>query len=97
MSDPDFTYDVIGAAMEVHREIGPGIHEKPYENALRNELRFRGYRVDQQKAWPIFYKQQVVGDCITDLIIDQRLAIEVKALAQVGEQEETQLLNYMKI
>lgn len=50
MPQSDLTYDVIGAAMEVHRELGSGLRESPYENALRNELRMRGYQVDQLSA-----------------------------------------------
>ncbi|MDB4353950.1 GxxExxY protein [Akkermansiaceae bacterium] len=95
-SDSDLTYDIIGAAMEVHRALGPGHHETPYENALRNELRERGYRVDQQKSWPISYKEKVVGECFTDLVVDRRIVLEIKAIDKLGAPETAQLLNYLK-
>jgi len=67
--------------MEVHRELGSGLRELPYENALRNELRYRKHQVDQQKAWPIQYKG----------------AIEVKAINALGDEELSQVLNYLRI
>jgi GxxExxY protein len=97
MNSPDLTYDVIGAAMEVHRELGPGLREQPYENALRNELRIRSYQVDQQRAWPIHYKGEIVGDCFTDLVVNGGLVIEVKAIAKLGDEEMGQILNYLRI
>ena len=97
MPQSDLTYDVIGAAMEVHRELGSGLRESPYENALRNELRMRGHQVDQQKPWPISYKGKVVGDCITDLVVNGELVLEIKAVDQLSASEEAQLLNYLKI
>jgi len=97
MSDSDLTYDITGAAMEVHRDLGPSLREQPYENALRNELRIRNYRVDQQKAWPIQYKGEIVGDCFTDLVINGELVIEIKAIAKLGDEEMGQILNYLRI
>jgi len=93
----DLTYEVIGAAMEVHRSLGPGLRECPYENALRNELRHRRFQVDQQKAWPICYKGQVVGDCFTDLVVNSELVIEVKSVSKIGDEEVNQVLNYLRI
>ncbi len=97
MQQKDLTYDVIGAAMEVHRELGPGLRELPYENALRNELRYRKYQVDQQKAWPIHYKGEIVGDCFTDLFVNRELVVEVKAINTLGDEELSQVLNYLRI
>ena len=59
----DDSYEIIGAAMEVHTEMGPGLREKPYENALVIALRERGFRVEPQKPYPIHFKQHIVGDC----------------------------------
>ncbi|MDA7862050.1 MAG: GxxExxY protein [Akkermansiaceae bacterium] len=83
--------------MEVHRELGPGLRELPYENALRNELRYRKYRVDQQRAWPIHYKSEIVGDCFTDLFVSNDLVVEIKAIAVLGDEELSQVLNYLRI
>lgn len=97
MSHSDLTYNVIGSAMEVHREMGPGLREQPYENALRNELKTRGYQVEQQKGWSIQYKGSIVGDRFTDLIVNGELVIEVKAIAKLGDDELGQMINYLRI
>ena len=97
MTDPELTYDIIGAAMEVHREIGPGYRESSYENALRNELRLREHKVEQQKSWLIRYKGTVVGECFTDLIVAQRVVIEAKAEDKITEAHVAQLLNYLRL
>lgn len=83
--------------MEVHREIGPGYRESPYENALRNELRLREHKVEQQKSWPIRYKGTVVGECFTDLIVAQRVLIEAKAEDKITEAHVAQFLNYLRL
>ena len=97
MSQSDLTYEIIGAAMEIHRELGSGLRESPYENALRNELRIRGHHVEQQKPWPILYKEAVAGDCITDLVVNGEVVVEIKAIDSLGASEEAQILDYLKI
>jgi GxxExxY protein len=57
----DNTYEVIGSSMRVHNELGPGLHEKPYENALVVDLREQEFQVDQQKAYPIRYHGTVLA------------------------------------
>ena len=74
MSDSQLSYNIIGAAMKVHNTIGPGLREKPYENALRIELKKQGDVVEQQPRIKIYYEGHDVGDCIPDLIVnDERL------------------------
>lgn len=97
MTDRELTYDIIGAAMEQQWDLGPGFRDTPYGNALRNELRFRGHRVERQKAWPIKYKGGVVGECFTDLIVDRRVIIENKAEEKTSEAHGAQPLNYWRL
>ena len=97
MSDDQLTYEVIGAAMKVHNELGPGLREKPYENALFIELRKQGHSVEQQRPYPIKYLDHIVGDCIPDLAIPGQLIIEGKAIDALGENESAQVLNYLRI
>lgn len=97
MPEEDITYRIIGAAMNVHNELGPGLREKPYENALKFALKDLRYHVDQQRAYPIYYQTHVVGDCITDLVIENELIIEVKSIESIGDNEIAQLLNYLRI
>ncbi|MEZ5327096.1 MAG: GxxExxY protein [Verrucomicrobiales bacterium] len=91
------TYEIIGASMTVHNELGPGLREKPYENALVLELRDQGFRVEQQRAFPILYKNRVVGDCIPDIVVNSLVIVDVKSIDTVGDTEAAQMLNYLRI
>lgn len=97
MSDEDLTYSIIGSAMRVHRELGPGLREKPYENALVFDFRENGIRCNQQPAFPIVYHGHVVGECIPDLTVENRVVVEIKAIDSTGENESAQMLNYLRI
>ena len=93
----DGSYEVIGAAMEVHKEVGPGLREKPYENALVIALRNKGLQPEQQRAYPIFFKDQIVGDCIPDITVKSGILIDVKSIDKIGDNEIAQMLNYIRI
>ena len=92
----DGTYEIIGRAMHVHREIGPGLREKPYENALVIALRNAGFAPEQQKPYPIFYEGSVVGDCIPDVTVGDVL-VDAKSIEKIGDAERAQMLNYLRI
>jgi GxxExxY protein len=80
----DISHAVIGAAMEVHREVGPGIIEKPYEEAMCHELHLRGLPFVRQKAVPFVYKGvQLSVDLRTDLIVAGKVIVDLKAKEQV--------------
>ena len=93
----DDSYEVIGAAMEVHNELGSGLREKPYENAMVIALRNRGMQVEQQRAYPIRFKRCVVGDCIPDITVNSSLLVDAKSIEKVGDNEIAQMLNYLRI
>jgi GxxExxY protein len=95
--DGDLTYRVIGAAMQVHTELGPGLREKPYENGLAIELKERGIDYSQQPSFPIFYRDQIVGDCIPDFIVEAEVIVECKSISSIGDTEIGQMLNYLRI
>ena len=97
MDFKDGSYEIIGAAMEVHTEVGPGLREKPYENALVIALRNKGFHPEQQRPYPIFFKDHIVGDCIPDITISNKLLIDVKSIEKIGENEIAQMLNYLRI
>jgi GxxExxY protein len=97
MSDADLTYKIIGCAMRVHNELGPGLREKPYENALCIDLREQGLSVEQQRAFPITYHGNVVGDCAPDVVVERTVIVEVKSVDALGESEMAQMLNYLRI
>ena len=92
------TEQIIGAAMEVHRVLGPGLLESAYEACLVFELRERGLRVEQQKALPIAYKS-VRLDCgyRLDLFVADCVIVEIKAVEKLNPVHEAQLLSYLKL
>lgn len=97
MNFDDLSYEVIGCAMRVHNALGPGLREKPYENALAIDLERSDFRVQQQRPFPIFYLNEVVGDCIPDITVNEELLVDVKSVDSLGPNEEAQMLNYLRI
>jgi GxxExxY protein len=93
----DETYSVIGAAMEVLKELGHGIHEKPYENALVVELRLRKIPYQQQPRFDIKYKQVKVGAYIPDLIVLGKIIVDAKVVEEISNHERGQMMNYLRI
>jgi GxxExxY protein len=91
------TESIIGAAIEVHRELGPGLLEQSYEACLTFELLSRGLRVERQKALPLTYKNQTL-DCgyRLDLVIEEVVVVEVKAIERFERVHFAQLLSYLK-
>lgn len=93
----DGTYEIIGCAMRVHNALGPGLREKPYENALVIDLRRHGFAVEPQKAYPIRYLGEIVGDCIPDMCVNGSVLVDAKSIDAIGENEIAQMLNYLRI
>ncbi|MEX2672966.1 MAG: GxxExxY protein [Phycisphaeraceae bacterium] len=87
---------VIGAAYEVSNVLGTGFLEKVYENALVHELRANGIRVEAQKAVPVFYKRCRVGDYFADLLVENRLIVELKCVESLAGEHLAQCLNYLR-
>ena len=94
--DPD-TYAIIGVAMEVHRELGCGFLEVPYQEALARELSAKAIPFAREVSLPIFYKGRPL-DCLyrADFICFGAVIVELKAIKTIGPVEEAQLLNYLK-
>src|ERR1700758_4964289 len=92
----DQTYAVIGAAIEVLNELGHGIHEKPYENALLVELRLRAIACEQQTRFNVIYKTVKVGKYVPDLIAAGKIIVETKVVAAIN-QEEGQMIKLLRI
>ena len=89
---------VIGCAIEVHRELGPGLLESAYEQCLAYELNRAGIKFQLQVPLPVEYKQ-IKLDCgyRIDLFVDDRLIVELKRVEHVLKIHEAQLLTYMKL
>jgi GxxExxY protein len=92
------TGKIIGAAIEIHRSLGPGLLESAYEACLIYELRYRKLRVEPQKAMPVFYKD-VYLDCgyRVDVIVEGQVIVEVKSVGSLAPIHEAQLLSYLKL
>jgi GxxExxY protein len=92
------TEKVIGAAIEVHRELGPGLLESAYEECLCHELHLRGLKFERQLPLPVRYKN-VSLDCgyRVDLVVEDALILELKCLEHVLPVHEAQLLTYLKL
>jgi GxxExxY protein len=87
---------VIGAAIEVHRHLGPGFLEGVYEEALSVELGIRRIRFERQKPISVHYKGHSVGDNRVDLWVDDKLIVELKALDRILPIHQAQLISYLK-
>ena len=93
--EDEYTSRIIGAAQEVHRELGFGFLEAVYGNALYKELTKRGMRCECQKPIDVFYKGEVVGHYIPDMIVEDQVIVELKAVADLRPEHEWQLVNYL--
>jgi len=93
----DLTEKIIGAAMAVHRALGPGLNESIYENALCIKLTGQSLGITQQQQFPVFYKGQNVGKLITDLIVENKVIIETKVSSFITDLHIAQTLSYLAI
>jgi len=92
------TRRIIGAAIEVHRRLGPGLLESAYEACLAYELRQLAFKIEQQKPLPVVYKD-VKLDCgyRLDLVVEDSVIVEVKAIEQLAPIHDAQLLSYLRL
>jgi len=93
----DITKVIIGSAIDVHKELGPGLLESAYEECLYYELQKAGLNVVKQKAIPVVYKE-IKLDCgyRADLIVEDKIIIELKTVDEFNPVHEAQILTYMK-
>ena len=96
MLHKEITSDVINAFYHVYNVLGYGFLEKVYENALAKELAKRGHSVKQQVPIQVFYEEQAVGEYFADLLIDDKVILELKAAQSIATEHEAQLVNYLK-
>ena len=92
----DLTEKIIGAFYKVYNTLGYGFSEKVYENSLALELSKLGLQVEPQKAIIVHYDGQPVGEYFADLLIEGVVILELKAVRQLLDEHEAQLLNYLK-
>jgi GxxExxY protein len=87
---------VIGAAIEVHRDLKPGFREERYKLALAHELSLRNIRYEREKPYEIFYKGKSLGIEKVDFIIEDQLILEAKVVDKLAEVHEAQVIGYLK-
>jgi len=94
----DLSEQIIGAAIDVHRALGPGLLEAPYEECLCHELQKRGITFERQKALPLMYGT-VTLPCASrmDLVVENSIVVEIKSVARWERVHEAQIISYLKL
>ena len=92
------SYDIIGMAIKVHKELGAGLLESIYEDCLKYEFIKNGYNVKQQLIVPIIYDDHLMETkLVVDLLVNDTVVVELKAIEEISPIHEAQLLTYMKV
>ena len=98
MNIDNLTFDVIGAAMEVHSVLGPGLLESLYQRALAQELKLRGHSVIQERPIEVFYKGEKISDNLkADLFVDDELVVELKSVESLNPIHFKQTATYLHL
>lgn len=93
----ELTSQIIAAAIQVHRALGPGLGEGLYESALSLELNKNGVRFERQPVLPIVYLGEQIGCHRLDVLVEDRVVVELKSVEQMNRLHEAQILNYMRL
>ena len=91
----ELSYEIVGAAMEVHRILGPGYLEAVYQAALAHELNLRGISFEQHKKLKVRYKGILVGDYEADFLVEDKIVLELKAISAFTRRDPAQAMNYL--
>jgi GxxExxY protein len=92
----ELTEQIIGVFYDVYNELGFGFLENVYHGAMVIALQDAGLRVDSQVSLPVYFRGRVVGDFLSDIFVEQKVALELKAVEHLLTAHESQLLNYLK-
>jgi GxxExxY protein len=92
----ELTREIIGAAMEVHRVLGAGFVESVYEESLAIEFGLRKISYERQKPIDVLYKGRLAKQFICDFIVYGKIIVELKAIKEISDIEQAQVLNYLK-
>lgn len=97
MHENEISYLVRGAIFQVYKKLGPGLLESVYELALAYELRKKGLKVELQVFLPILYDEELLGQYRLDLLVEDKVIIEVKSVFELSAIHHKQLLTYLKL
>ena len=94
----NLTEQIIGVAIEVHKELGPGLHKSAYERCLIHELQLKGIKAERQKKQPINYKGLEIDEGYRiDILVENEVILELKVVDQLNNVYTAQLLTYLKL
>ena len=96
MYEEELTYVIRGCVFDVFRQLGAGFLESVYEKALLIELNSKGIKAEAQKSVEVYYKGALVGKYIADIIVEQKILLELKATNEIHPKHKAQILNYLK-
>lgn len=95
--DTELTNRIIGCALEVHRQLGPGLLENAYESALCIEMGVHGLTFERQVGIPLYYRGELISEHRPDLIVERRVVVEVKSVERLAPLHWAQVLTYLRI
>jgi GxxExxY protein len=90
------SYEIVGCAFKVYNTLGKGFLEKVYEKALMIELSAKGFNVKLPQALNVYYNQKAIGEFFADIIVENKVILELKAVEKLIKIHEAQLINYLK-
>ena len=93
----ELSNEVLNMVFCVHNILGPGLLESVYEGAIVVELKNSGLPFCCQEVFPVYYKSELIGSYIADIVVDNSIILELKAVKQLNPYMEAQLINYLKI
>ena len=93
---PELSYKIVGLAIRVHTQLGYGYLEKVYENSMMVLFEKEGILVQQQVPTPVYFEGKMVGDYIADIMVDNKIILELKSIKEITEVHKTQAMNYLK-
>ena len=93
----ELSHQVLGAVFSVHNILGPGLVESAYHGALVIEFRRRGIPFSTEKIYPLYYKGELAGGYIADLVVADKIILELKSVRQFTGAMEAQLINYLRL
>jgi GxxExxY protein len=93
----ELTEKIIGCAIEVHRQLGPGLLEATYEAALCVEIEEAGLKYKRQVPFPVIYKGKTIGEYRLDLLVEDAVVVEIKSVERFDSVFEVQILTYLRV
>jgi GxxExxY protein len=97
MIHEELSREIVGAAMEVLNELKPGLDEKLYERAMLIELKYRGHIVSVQRSYPVYYRRELIGNLVPDLIVDNTVIVDPKVVSCFTDTHVAQMIGYLNI